>query len=113
MFSKKTIHDYDLDNKTVLLRADYNVPLDKSGKITSNYRITQSIPTIKALQDKGCKIVICSHLGRPKGPEDTQYSLKPAAKELSTLLDQPVSFVNDCVGDEVKRSASAMQPGDI
>lgn len=112
MFTKKTLRDIDLVEKYVLLRADYNVPI-KDGVIKGDYRITQSIPTIKALQKQGCKIVICSHLGRPKGQDDKQFSLKPVAKELSKLLDQPVYFASDCVGEEVKEAASKLKPKEI
>jgi len=113
MFNKKTINDFDLSGKRVLLRADYNVPLNKNGSVASNYRILQSIPTIKALQEKGCQIVICSHLGRPKSSADTQFSLKSVAHELSKLLKHDVTFVNDCVGDSVKSATSSMKSGDI
>jgi phosphoglycerate kinase len=113
MFYKKTINDYNLDSKTVLLRADYNVPLNSNGDITSDYRITQSIPTIKALQDKNCKIVICSHLGRPKSSDDKQFSLKPVAKKLSKLLNQDVFFASDCVGIEVSETIDKMKPREI
>lgn len=112
MFTKKTINDYDLNGKTVLLRADYNVPLD-GDKILSNYRISQSLPTIRALQEKNCKIIICSHLGRPKSAEDKKYSLKPVAKELSKLLDQPVVFASDCIGEEVQSASSSLDPAGI
>ena len=113
MFHKKTIHDYDLAGKRILLRADYNVPLNKDGTIASAYRIEQSIPTIRALQEKGCQIVICSHLGRPKSPDDTTCSLKPVARELSRLLNDDVLFVNDCIGDGVKEAASRLKSGEI
>ncbi len=113
MFNKKTIHDYDLNGKRVLLRADYNVPLNKDGSIASTYRISQSIPTIRALQEKGCQIVICSHLGRPKGPEDKDCSLKPVARELSKLLGSSVLFVPECVGDTVRKATVQMQAGDV
>jgi phosphoglycerate kinase len=113
MFHKKTLHEFSLDGKHVLLRADYNVPLTASGEVASDFRITQSIPTIKALQDKGCKIVICSHLGRPKGPEDKQFSLKPVAKKLSKILGQPVLFASDCIGEEVKTVTKNLKSGEI
>jgi phosphoglycerate kinase len=80
MFRKKTIHDYDIAGKTVLVRADYNVPLTHDGHVSSNFRIRQNIPTIRVLQEKGCKIIICSHLGRPKSRDDRQFSLKPGRK---------------------------------
>jgi phosphoglycerate kinase len=113
MFKKKTLKDYDIAGKKVLLRADYNVPLDDSGNITSDFRISQSIPTIKALQEKGCKIVICSHLGRPKSSDDTEFSLKPVSKRLSELLNQQVAFVNDSIGEEVKSASNKLAAGDI
>ena len=113
MFNKKTINDYDITGKTVLLRADYNVPLDDNASVTSSYRLTQSVPTIKALLKENCKIVIISHLGRPKSKEDTQFSLKPVAKELSNLLDQPVLFANDCTGEDVANAAKSLKPKEI
>lgn len=113
MFHKKTLHEYDLYGKRVLVRADYNVPLDKNGTIASAYRIEQSIPTIRALQEKQCRIIICSHLGRPKSPSDTSCSLKPVARELSRLLAQDVLFVNECVGDKVKEAVARLEPGAV
>lgn len=113
MFSKQTVNDSDINGMKVLLRVDYNVPLAKTGKIISNFRIVQSIPTIRVLRDKGCKIVICAHLGRPKGQVKSQYSLKSVAKELESLLDQKVAFVDDCVGDNVKNATSNMNSGEI
>lgn len=113
MFHKKIINDFDINGKRVLLRADYNVPQNKDGTVASNYRIEQSIPTIRALQERGCQIVICSHLGRPKSPTDTQFSLKNVARELSKLLHQDIIFISDCVGDSVKKATSSMQPGSI
>lgn len=112
MFQKKTLNDYDIAGKTVLLRADYNVPL-KDGVVSSNYRIAQSVETIRALQEQGCRIVIVSHLGRPKGPDDAQYSLKPVAKELSKLLDEPVTFATDCIGNDVAKAAKSLKPKEV
>ncbi len=112
MLHKKTINEFDLQDKHILLRADYNVPIAE-GKITSNYRITQSIPTIRALQGKGCKIVICAHLGRPKSPNDKHLSLKPIAKELSRLLGEPILFANDCIGQKVKETAEKLHSREI
>lgn len=113
MFTKQTIKDIDIAGKQVLLRADYNVPLNEDGDITSDFRIKQSIPTIKALQELGCKIVICSHLGRPEGPDDKSCSLKPIAKRLSELLEEEVLFIDDCVGDQVLDATSALSSGQI
>lgn len=112
-FSKKTIKDFDLKGKTILLRADYNVPMLPNGKIRSDYRIEQSLPTIKYLQEQNCKIIICSHLGRPDGKVDLKYSLKPVAAELSKLLKREVEFANDCVGQEAKKKAALLKPKDI
>lgn len=112
-FGFKTVRDIDLKGKRVLLRADYNVPLDGSNKITSDYRIKMSLPTIQYLLDKNCSVVICSHLGRPKAFGDPKTSLEPVAKRLAKLLDQPVKFVSDCVGDEVRESCSKLARGEV
>jgi 3-phosphoglycerate kinase len=113
MFTKKTIHDTDLRGKRVLMRADYNVPLNDDGTIADDYRIEQSLVTIKALLDQDVKLVICSHLGRPEGPGDTKYSLKPIAKRLGELLEQDVQFVDDCIGSKVEEAANALQPRQV
>ncbi len=112
MFTKKTIRDIDLDGKTILLRADYNVPLD-DGKITDDYRIKQSLPTIHYLLEHGVKLIICSHLGRPKGPDDLSVSLFPVAKRLKQLLDRPVAFATDCVGPVAEKAASNLKRGEV
>ncbi len=101
-FFKRTINDVPLAEKTVLVRADYNVPLDNKGEISDDFRIRSSLPTIQALIAKGCKVVIISHLGRPDGKRETKYSLEPVARRLGELLDQPVKFVDDCIGDKVR-----------
>jgi len=113
MFTKKTINDIDLQGKRVLMRADYNVPLSDDGKIGDDYRIKQSVTTIKALLDKDVRLVICSHLGRPDGSRDKKYTLKPIAERLSELLGQDVQFVDDCVGAEVEKAAAALQPKQV
>ena len=112
MFTKKTIKDIDLHGKTVLLRADYNVPLE-DGHITDNYRIKQSLPTINYLLSQNVKLVICSHLGRPDGVPTPKFSLKPVAVELAKLLDKPVEFADDCIGSEVDQKVSSLNQGDI
>ena len=112
MFTKKTIKDIDLQGKRVLLRADYNVPLE-NGKITDDYRIKQSLETVKALLEKDVKLVICSHLGRPEGKRDMQFSLAPVAQRLSELLGQEVLFAKDCIGEETQRQVEALQPRQI
>lgn len=112
MFHKQTIKDVDIEGKTVLLRADYNVPL-LHGLITDDYRIQKSIPTIQYLLDKNCKIVIISHLGRPAGPEDKSCSLASVSKRLGELLDVNVQFSTDCISDESKQKIRELQPKDI
>lgn len=99
-FFKQTIRDVPLDHKTVLVRADYNVPLDKSGKISDDLRIKASIPTLQYLLKRGCKVVVMSHLGRPEG-RDAKLSLEQVGQRLASLLGQPIRFVNDCKGDRV------------
>jgi phosphoglycerate kinase len=112
MFKKQTIKDINIDNKHVLLRADYNVPI-VDGVITSDYRIEQSIPTLRYLQEHGCKIVICSHLGRPSGRYDSSTSLRPIAMRLGEMLGTSVTFIHDTIGEDVSRVCRNMQPGDI
>lgn len=112
MFTKKTIRDIELKGKKVLLRADYNVPLE-DGKITDDYRIQQSLPTVKYLLEHGAAVIICSHLGRPSGPEDTKYSLLPVAKKLHQLLNRQVEFATDCVGDPAAKAAASLKPGQV
>jgi phosphoglycerate kinase len=111
-FYKKTIKDIDIQGKIVLLRADYNVPL-QNGKITSDYRIEQSLETVKFLIENNCKVVICSHLGRPKTAKDTQFSLQPVAMRLGEMLGQDVGFLNSCVGNEVKSAVESLDHGRV
>lgn len=99
-FFKLTINDVPLDNKTVLVRVDYNVPQDKHGRISDDLRIRASLPTLQELIKRGCKIVIMSHLGRPDG-RDPKFSLEPVARRLATLLNRDIRFVDDCIGDKV------------
>ncbi len=112
-FSKKTIRDIDVQGKTVLLRADYNVPLDDNGEITDDYRLQQSLPTLRYLLEQGAAVIICSHLGRPNGKSDTKSSLFPVAKRLQELLKQDVEFVPDCVGERAEKAAKNLQPGQV
>lgn len=113
MFTKRTVRDIDVHGKTVLLRADYNVPIE-NGKITDDYRITQSIPTIQYLLDKGAKVVICSHLGRPKGPDDDSCSLWPVAVRLGEVLGKDkVSFAKDCIGKDAEKAVAGLQDGQV
>lgn len=111
-FNKKTIKDVHLAGKTVLVRADYNVPL-QGNRITDDYRIKKSLPTLKYLLEKDCKIVICSHLGRPSGKDDSSTSLEPVAKRLSELLDKKVGFAKDCISDEAKKKIADLEKGSV
>lgn len=101
-FPKKTLKDLPLRGKTILLRADYNVPLTKDGKVADDYRIRSSVPTVKKLLENGCKVVIISHLGRPDGKKDMTFTIEPAAQRLAELLGESVRFVDDCIGHKVK-----------
>jgi 3-phosphoglycerate kinase len=112
MFYKKTIRDIDLGGKKVLLRADYNVPLE-NGKISSDYRITKSLDTVRYLLDQGTKLIICSHLGRPDGKPEKSTSLKPVAERLSQLLEREVKFADDCVGSDASKAAEQLESGQV
>ena len=100
-FYKLSMNDAPLRGKTVLVRADYNVPLNKKGEITDDYRIRMSLPTIKRLLELDCRVIIISHLGRPDGKKNLEYTLEPVAKRLATLLKHDVRFVDDCIGNKV------------
>jgi len=113
--NKKTLRDIDAKNKKVLVRCDFNVPLDKSGNITDDIRITSSLPTIKYLLEKGASLILMSHLGRPDGEPKKEYSLLPIAKRLEKLLDTNIIF-EDCdivVDEKVKQDASKLLPGEV
>jgi phosphoglycerate kinase len=112
MFVKQTIRDIDMRGKTVLLRADYNVPV-RDGKITDDYRVQQSLPTIRYILEQGATLIICSHLGRPKSPMDTEYSLFPVAKRLQQLLDKPVAFATDTIGESAQKAVKGAKPGHV
>ncbi|OQY74395.1 MAG: phosphoglycerate kinase, partial [Ignavibacteriales bacterium UTCHB3] len=110
---KQTIDSISLKGKKVLIRVDFNVPLDEELKITDDNRIVESLPTIKKVISEGGKAILMSHLGRPKGKVNPKYSLKPVAERLSELLGQPVKFAPDCIGDEVNAMASNLQDGEV
>ncbi len=112
MFNKKTLKDMDLKGKRVLVRVDFNVPI-KDGKVTDDTRIKAALPTIEYLLGEGASLVLCSHLGRPKGEPDPQYSLAPVAKYLDGLVDAKVKFVEDCVGPKAKEAVEALKTGEI
>jgi phosphoglycerate kinase len=112
MFHKKTVKSISVKNKTVLLRADYNVPI-VNGRIHDNFRIRQSIQTVKYLVDNGAKLVIISHLGRPKGPNSQESSLKPVAEELKKQIGKDIMFSGDSIGQETKAKIAKLKPGEI
>lgn len=111
-FYKLTIRDVPLEHKTVLVRADYNVPLNKNGEISDDLRIKASLPTLHYLLEQKCTVVIMSHLGRPEG-RDASQSLAPVAERLAELLGQSVQFVEDCIGDKVVQAVKNARPGSV
>ena len=111
--NKKTVRDIDVSGKRVLMRVDFNVPFDKEGHVTDDTRINAALPTIKYLTGAGARVILMSHLGRPKGKVDERYRLNPVAGRLQQLIGAPVQKADDCVGDEVRRMVDEMQDGDI
>ena len=111
--NKKTVKDIDLKNKKVLVRCDFNVPMDENKNITDNRRIVAALPTIKYLLEQNCKVILCSHLGRPKGEFKPEFSLKPVAKELSELLGQEVIMAEDVIGEDAKNKAENLKSGEV
>ncbi len=109
----KYIDQIDLEDKRVFLRVDFNVPMDKEGNVTSDKRVRASVPTINYALEKGAKLIIASHLGRPKGKRVEEMSLKPVVKVLSGLLQKEVMFLDDCVGEKVVQAVNNMKKGDI
>ena len=111
---KRSIRDIDIHGKRVLIRVDFNVPLDKaSGQITDDTRIRESLPTITYVIEHGAKVILMSHLGRPDGERVASMSLKPVAVRLGELLKRPVVFLNDCLGPEVEARVKALAPGEV
>ncbi|HEX7510631.1 MAG TPA: phosphoglycerate kinase [Chitinivibrionales bacterium] len=110
--AKLFIEDLQVQGKRVLMRVDFNVPIE-NGVITSEKRIDASLPSIKFLSEKGAKVILMSHLGRPKGEKKPEFSMKPVAENLKTKVSAKVSFVADCIGDEVTAAVAAMKNGDI
>jgi len=110
---KKTIRNKRWSGKRALVRCDFNVPLDDKLNITDDIRIREAVPTIKYLMDHGAKVVLCSHLGRPKGKVVEEMRLTPVAARLSELLGKPVKKLDDCIGPDVEAAVAAMQPGDV
>lgn len=109
----KTIRDMEVTGKRVLVRVDFNVPLDQEGNVADDTRIRAALPTIQYLIDRQARVILASHLGRPKGKVDDRYRLDPVARRLSQLLGRPVVKVDDCVGDEPKKAIAGMRPGDV
>jgi len=112
--AKLSIDQIDLAGKRVLMRVDFNVPLDKkSGEITNTQRIVAALPTIQHALDRGAAVILMSHLGRPDGKKVDKYSLRPVANKLSELLKRPVRFLDGCVGPEVEKACAALKPGEV
>ena len=111
--NKKTVKDIDLKGKRVLVRCDFNVPMDENQNITDNRRIVAALPTIKYLIDQDCKIILCSHLGRPKGEVKPEFSLAPVGKELSKLLGKEVIMTKDVIGEDAKTKANNLKNGEV
>jgi phosphoglycerate kinase len=110
--NKKTVKDIDIKGKRVLMRVDFNVPM-QDGKVTDDKRIKASMPTIQYVLAQGASLILMSHLGRPKGGPDPEFSLKPASEVLAGLLGKPVQMAPDCVGPDVEKMAKALKPGDV
>ncbi len=115
MLNKMTLEDLEVKGKRVLVRCDFNVPMDDEGNITDDRRIVSSLPTIEYLIENGAKVILMSHLGRPKGEANPKYSLAPVARRLSELLNKEVIFAKDdrVVSDDVKVIVSKMNEGDV
>ena len=111
--SKKTVKDIDLKGKKVLVRCDFNVPMDDDKNITDTTRIIAAIPTIKYLLENDCAIILCSHLGRPKGEFKPEFSLEPVAKELSKILGKEVVMAKDVIGEDAKAKAASLKSGEL
>lgn len=109
----KNIRDIDIADKRVLIRVDFNVPLDSSGKVTDDSRIRGALPTIRHALEENARVIICSHLGRPKGKRVAEFSLAPAADRLATLIDREVKLAPDCVGSEVAEMVDGLKSGEV
>jgi phosphoglycerate kinase len=108
----RTIRDVDVQGKRVLVRVDFNVPIE-NGKVLDDWRLRATLPTIRYLTERGAKVILLSHLGRPKGKRDEQFSLRPVAQRLSELLGQPVQFADDCVGEVAEQTVARLQAGEV
>ena len=112
-YNKKTIEDINPKGKRVLVRCDFNVPQDDNGNITSDKRIVAALPTVKYLIEQGAKVILCSHLGRPKGEVNPKFSLAPVAKRLSELLEKEVKMASDVIGDSAKALSASLADGEV
>jgi len=112
MFNKKTVRDLDFKGKRVLVRVDFNVPI-KDGTVGDDTRIQAALPTLNYLLGHGASLVLCSHLGRPKGEPKPEFSMRPVAKRLSSLLGREVAFADDCIGEVAEKAAGELQPGGV
>ncbi len=108
-----TIRDLDLKEKRVLVRVDFNVPMDEAKNITDDIRIQRALPTIQYILKQGGKLILCSHMGRPKGQRNEEFSLAPVAAHLAKILGRDVKLAPDCIGDETEALVAAMLPGDV
>ncbi|MBO4604309.1 MAG: phosphoglycerate kinase, partial [Clostridiales bacterium] len=113
MYDKKNVEDLNVTGKKVIVRVDFNVPLDKDGNITDDKRIKGALPTIKYLVDNNAKVILVSHLGRPKNGPEAKFSMKPAADRLAELIGKPVTLAADVIGEDAKAKAAALQDGEI
>ncbi len=113
MLPYKTIEDFDLEGKRVFIRVDYNVPMDEDGNITDDVRIRRSLPTVNYALDHNGRVILASHLGRPKGEPDPKLSLRPVAIRLSRLLEKEVHFIPECIGPEVEKEVERLRPGEV
>jgi phosphoglycerate kinase len=112
MFNKKMVTDLDVKGKKVLVRVDFNVPIS-DGKVGDDTRIQAALPTIKYLLEQNAAVILCSHLGRPKGEVKPELSLKPVAEYLGTLINVPVKFTEDCIGKKAEKAAATLEPGQV
>src|SRR5262245_38322340 len=110
--SKLSIRDLDLEGKRTFIRVDFNVPLE-GGKVVDDTRISAAIPTIQFAIDKGSRVILASHLGRPKGQRNSKYSLKPVTEHLEKLLGRKVVFADDCIGEEAAKVVNALKDGEV
>lgn len=112
-FNKKTVRDIDVQGKKVLIRCDFNTPIDENGHLTDERRIQGALPTLRYLITSGAAVIVASHLGRPKGKYNPKYTLEPVAKRLSELLKMPVTLSKDVIGEDSDRLCAAIKPGEI